>query len=355
VRALQLVAWQHEPELREVEQPRPAQGEVLLKVDAAGLCHSDLHVLEWPAGTFDWELPLTLGHEVAGTVVATGPEVHHLRPGRFVSAEGHVFCGFCPPCRRGRMHICENLRILGVDFDGGFADYVVIPERNAWEVDPRIPPDVASIHDPFGNAVHTVFIGDGAAEVATGTVAVIGCGPIGLFAVGIARAVGARLILAFEPNDFRQELAKRMGADAIVDPAREDPVEAAMRATDGHGMEVVLEMSGVPTAIDQATRMLAPGGRVAMLGLPPGPVELDLTDQVIFKEARLYGVTGRELFRTWQQMTVLLATGMVDVSPVITHRLPLERFEEAFDVTASGRSGKVILLPGPGSGSDDKE
>ena len=159
------------------------------------------------------------------------------------------------------------------------------------------------------------------------------------------RAIGARLILAIEPNEFRRDLAKRMGADVVIDPSQEDTVEAVARATEGHGAEVVLEMSGVPSAIDAGTRMLAPGGRVALLGLPTGPVELDLTDQVIFKEARLFGVTGRELFRTWQQMTTLLATGMVDVSPVITHRFPLERHEEAFEAAASGRSGKVILLP----------
>lgn len=355
MRALRKTAPDAGAELVEVPTPSPGPTEVLLRVEAASICGTDLHILRWDP----WAqgrlstLPMTFGHEVAGTVVATGREVHHLRTGTFVSAEGHVYCGFCPPCRRGRMHICENLRILGVDFDGGFADYVVIPERNAWEVDPRIPPDVASIHDPFGNAVHTIFIADGASEIATGSVAVIGCGPIGLFAVGISRAVGAHRILAIEPNDFRQDLAKRMGADIVVDPTRQDAVEAARRATGGHGVEVVLEMSGVPAAIDQATRMLAPGGRVALLGLPPGPVELDLTDHVIFKEARLYGVTGRELFRTWQQMTTLLATGMVDVTPVITHRFPLERFEEAFVVTASGRSGKVILTPG--TGSNDKE
>jgi threonine 3-dehydrogenase len=236
------------------------------------------------------------------------------------------------------------MRILGVDFDGGFADYVVVPERNVWEVDRRIPTDIASIHDPFGNAVHTVF-SDGGGDVATSTVVVLGCGPIGLFAVGIARAAGARQVIAVEPNEFRLGLAKQMGADVLVDPAREGPVAAVMEATEGHGAEVVLEMSGVPAVIAQGTRMLAGGGRMALLGLPEGPVSLDLTDQVIFKEARLHGVTGREIFRTWQQTSVLLATGMVDVTPVITHRFPLDDFREAFEVVASGRSGKVILLP----------
>jgi threonine 3-dehydrogenase len=232
-----------------------------------------------------------------------------------------------------------------VDFDGGFAEFVVIPERNAWEVDKRIPPEVASIHDPFGNAVHTAFSGDGPAELVGATVVILGCGPIGLFAVGVARAAGARQVIAVEPNEFRQALAKQMGADGVVDPTKEDPVATVMAATEGHGAEVVLEMSGVPVVIDQGTRMLAPGGRMSLLGLPPGPVSLDLTDQVIFKEARLIGVTGRELFRTWQQTTTLLATGMVDVAPVITHRFPLREFGEAFQVMASGRSGKVILLP----------
>jgi threonine 3-dehydrogenase len=346
--ALRKVRAEPGAELAKVPVPTPGPGEVLIKVEAASICGTDLHFYRWD----EWaahrikSLPLTFGHEVAGTIVATGPEVRNFKVGRFISAEGHVFCGFCPPCRSGRAHICERLRILGVDFDGGFADYLVLPERNAWEVDPRISPDVASIHDPFGNAVHSMFIDGTAADVVTGAVVVVGCGPIGLFALGIARAVGARLVIGVEPNDFRQDLAKKMGADLVVDPEREDPIEAVFQATDGHGAEVVLEMSGIPRAIDQGTRMLAPGGRMSLLGLPTEPVLLDLTDQVIFKEARLFGVTGRELFRTWQQTTTLLATGMVDVTPVITHRFPLERFEEAFEVMASGRSGKVILLPG---------
>jgi threonine 3-dehydrogenase len=177
-------------------------------------------------------------------------------------------------------------------------------------------------------------------------VAVIGCGPIGLFAVGIARALGAWKVIAVEPNDYRREMAGPMGADLVIDPTQTDPVAAVTQATNGSGAEVVLEMSGNARAIDQGTRMLARGGRMSFLGLPDGPVTLDLNDQVIFKEARLQGITGREMFRTWQQTTTLLSTGRVDVAPVITHRFGLERFEEAFATAASGRSGKVILLPG---------
>ena len=346
MRALRKARPEPGANLEDVPVPRPGPGEVLIEVAAASICGSDIHIYEWDSWAPDRiRTPMTFGHEVAGHVVATGPEVHHIAPGAFVSAEGHVFCGFCPQCRRGRMHTCEKMRILGVDFDGGFAEYVVIPERNAWLVDTRIPPDIASIHDPFGNAVHTVFIEGGAQDVVGSTVVVLGCGSIGLFAVGIARACGARQVVAVEPNDFRQGLAKQMGADVVVDPGRVDAVDAVMEATEGHGAEVVLEMSGVPSVIDQGTRMLAGGGRMALLGLPGEPVTLEITDQVIFKEARLYGVTGRTIFRTWELTSTLLATGMVDVSPIITHRFSLEDFEEAFDAVTSGRSGKVILTP----------
>ena len=337
MRALRKARPEPGANLEDVPVPRPGPGEVLIEVAAASICGSDIHIYEWDSWAPDRiRTPMTFGHEVAGHVVATGPEVHHIAPGAFVSAEGHVFCGFCPQCRRGRMHTCEKMRILGVDFDGGFAEYVVIPERNAWLVDTRIPPDIASIHDPFGNAVHTVFIEGGAQDVVGSTVVVLGCGPIGLFAVGIARACGARQVVAVEPNDFRQGLAKQMGADVVVDPGRVDAVDAVMEATEGHGAEVVLEMSGVPSVIDQGTRMLAGGGRMALLGLPGEPVTLEITDQVIFKEARLYGVTGRTIFRTWELTSTLLATGMVDVSPIITHRFSLEDFEKAFDAVTSG-------------------
>jgi threonine 3-dehydrogenase len=337
-------------ELVEIPVPFPGPGEVLVRVEAASVCGTDLHIYEWNPWASkrigEARLPYTFGHEVAGTVVATGAEVHHPSVGAFVAAETHLFCGHCSSCRTGRAHICQNLRILGVDVDGAFADYLVFPAVNAWEVDPRIPPDVASVQEPFGNAVHTAFPSGVDPELTTSTVVVLGCGPIGLFAVGIARAAGARQVVAVEPNEFRLGLAKEMGADLAVDPTSEDPVAAVLAATEGLGAEVVLEMSGVAAVIEQGTRMLQHGGRISLLGLPSEPVALDLTDQVIFKEARIFGVTGRELFRTWQQTTVLLATGTVDVTPVITGRYPLERFEDAFGSAASGRSGKVIFTIG---------
>jgi len=335
-------------ELVEIPVPAPGEGEVLVRVHATSICGTDLHIVDWN----EWaerrihDVPMTFGHEVAGTVEAVGPEVHHVEHGAFVAAETHIACRHCSTCRTGREHICENLRILGVDTEGAFADYVVLPAHNAWVVGPGIDPDVASIMEPFGNAVHATFGPEGGEDIATNAVAVIGCGPIGLFAIGVVRSLGAWKVIAVEPNPYRRGMAEQMRADLLVDPVAEDPVAAVMEATNGQGAEVVLEMSGNALAIDQGTRMLARGGRMSLLGLPDGAVTLDLNDQVIFKEARLQGITGREMFRTWQQTTTLLSTGRVDVAPVITHRFPLERFEEAFATTASGRSGKVILLPG---------
>jgi threonine 3-dehydrogenase len=349
MRALRKTSAGPGAELIEIAVPEPAAGEVRVRVHAASICGTDLHILEWN----DWaesrigaaRLPVTFGHELAGTVEAVGSGVDHVGPGTFVAVETHLACGTCRTCRESRPHICERLRILGVDVDGAFAQRVVIPSSNAWPVPEGVDPDVASVMEPFGNAVHTAFGTRSEEDLATSAVAVVGCGPIGLFAVGIARAAGARIVIAIEPNPFRCDLAKRMGADLVVDPGADDPVASVLDATAGHGAEVVLEMSGNERAIDQGTRMLARGGRMSLLGLPDGPVTLDLTDQVIFKEARIEGVTGREMFRTWQQTSTLLATGLVDVAPVITHRFPLERFEEAFDAMRSGRAGKVILLP----------
>jgi threonine 3-dehydrogenase len=346
MRALRKTSAGPGAELSEIPVPSPGPGEVLVQVEAASICGTDLHIYRWDpwAAHRITTFPLTFGHEVSGRVVALGPETHRPAVGTFVAAETHLFCGHCGMCRTGKMHICENLRILGVDVDGAFADYLVMPAVNAWSVDPRIAPDVASIQEPFGNAVHTVFTPGTDPELATSSVAVLGCGPIGLFAVGIVRAAGARTVIAVEPNEVRLRLAKQMGADVLIDPGAEDAIEAVRAATGGHGADVVLEMSGVPAVIEQGTRMLRSGGRMSLLGLPTGPVSLDVADQVIFKEARIFGVTGRELFRTWEQTTTLLADGMVDVTPVITHRFPLDRYEEAFDAVAAGRSGKVILL-----------
>ena len=347
MRALRKVERRAGAELVEIPVPAPREDEVLVRVHGASICGTDLHIYEWNewAETRVPTVPMTFGHEVAGTVEAVGDEVHHLQPGAFVAAETHIACGHCSTCQTGRAHICENLRILGVDTDGAFAEYVVLPAKNAWLVGEGIHADVASIMEPFGNGVHATFGTGGGEDIATNAVAVIGCGPIGLFAVAVARSLGAWKVIAIEPNEYRRAKAVEMGADVTIDPAAADPVQTVMDLSKGSGAEVVLEMSGNARAIDQGTRMLARGGRMSLLGLPDGSVTLDLNDQVIFKEARIQGITGREMFRTWQQTTTLLSTGRVDVTPVITHRFGLDRFEEAFETTASGSSGKVIMFP----------
>jgi threonine 3-dehydrogenase len=348
MRALRKSSARRGADLEDIPVPEPGEGEVLVRVHAASICGTDLHIYdwnEWAQGRIP-RLPMTFGHEVAGWVETVGPEVHHVAPGAFVAAETHIACGICSTCRTGRAHICRNLRILGVDTEGAFAEYVVVPAANVWIVGEGIDPDHASVMEPFGNAVHAAFGTEGGEDLLTNPVAVIGCGPIGLFSVAIARALGAWKVFAIEPNDERRALAGGMGADLLVDPTVEDPVEVVLRETDGNGAEVVLEMSGNARAIDQGTKMLARGGRMSLLGLPDGPVTLDLNDQVIFKEAKILGITGREMFRTWQQTTTLLSTGRVDISPVITHRFGLERYEEAFQTAASGRAAKVIMFPG---------
>jgi threonine 3-dehydrogenase len=320
MRALRKTSARRGADLEDIPVPEPGEGEVLVRVHAASICGTDLHIYdwnEWAQGRIP-RLPMTFGHEVAGWVETVGPEVHHVAPGAFVAA----------------------------DTEGAFAEYVVVPAANVWIVGEGIDPDHASVMEPFGNAVHAAFGTEGGEDLLTNPVAVIGCGPIGLFSVAIARALGAWKVFAIEPNDERRALAGGMGADLLVDPTVEDPVEVVLRETDGNGAEVVLEMSGNARAIDQGTKMLARGGRMSLLGLPDAPVTLDLNDQVIFKEAKILGITGREMFRTWQQTTTLLSTGRVDISPVITHRFGLERYDEAFETAASGRAAKVIMFPG---------
>jgi len=331
-------------ELVTVDIPRIGPREVLIKVTAASICGTDVHIYTWnPWAQSRIKPPLVFGHEFAGEVVEVGDQVESVKVGDYVSAEGHFVCGTCLQCRTGQMHVCQHVAILGVDTAGCFAEYVAVPEFNVWKNDPSTPPELCSVQDPMGNAVHTVFAGG---DVLAKTVAVIGCGPIGIFAVAVAKAAAAAKVFAVEVNEYRLELAGKLGADRVINPSKEDPVAVVKELTDGNGVDVMLEMSGNPRAIDQGFKMLRYGGRAALLGLPDKPIEFDLSNNVVFKGAEVYGVTGRRMWDTWYKMRGLFQSGKLNIEPVITHRLPMSEFKQGFDLMISGNCGKVVLYPG---------
>jgi threonine 3-dehydrogenase len=325
-----------------VPVPAISPTDVLVRVRTASICGTDLHIYEWNA----WSAsrirpPLTFGHEFCGTVERVGGEVTGIAPGDFVSAEMHVACGRCRQCRLGQSHVCQHLSILGIDQDGCFAEFVRIPASNIWKIDPAIPEHYGAILDALGNAVHTVLAG----EIAGQTVAVTGCGPIGLMSIAVARACGASMIFATEVSAQRRSTALAMGADEALDPTTGDVVGKIRAATGGAGADVWLEMSGSPQAIQMGLRLLRSGGRASLLGLPSEPVTLDLVGDLIFKAVTLQGIFGRRMFQTWVQMTELLKAGRLNLDPLFREHMPLDRFAEAFSLLQSGHAGKVILYP----------
>ena len=331
-------------DLVEVPVPAIADDEVLVRVEAASVCGTDLHIYRWD----EWaqqrvKPPLVLGHEFAGTVVAAGRLVRHAHEGDFVSAESHVTCGACYHCRTGRAHMCERTEILGVDRPGAFAEYVAVPESVLWPTDrTKLPPELATLQEPFGNAVFALAH----ADVAGKTVAILGCGPVGLFAIGVARASGAVRILASDRHPLRLELARRMGADEALDPgAAADPVAAFVARNEGEHVDVVFEMSGAPEAIADAFRVVRHGGRVILFGIPARPVSLDLAESLIFKNLDVSAVSGRQVWDTWYRTRWLLEHGIVDLRPLITAELPLDEYERAFELLERGDACKIVLHP----------
>jgi len=329
-------------EIRDVALPKIGRTDVLVKVKVASICGTDLHIYNWNS----WAQgrirpPLIPGHEFCGEVVAYGAEVTSVKEGDFVSAEMHVACGKCLQCRTGEAHICQFVKIIGVDADGAFAEYVRIPESNIWKLDPAIPPEYASILDPLGNAVHTVLAG----EIAAKTVAITGCGPIGLFAIAVARAVGAAQVFAIEVNDHRRGIAKQMKADFVLDPSREDARSIVMERTGGLGVDVVLEMAGHPNAIRTAFDIVRRGGRISLLGLTSKPVSLNFSEDIIFKGLTIQGINGRRMYQTWYQMTALLKSGKLDLHPVITDRMSMTDFSKGMERLTTGEASKILLYP----------
>lgn len=329
-------------EIREVPVPTLTAGHVLLRVQRAGVCGTDLHIWTWDRWSQSRiQPPVTLGHEFVGEVVAVAEDVANVRVGDQVSCESHVVCNVCLACRTGNGHICENTRILGVDINGGFAEFVAVPAVNVWHIPAGVPIDVAAIMEPCGNAVHTAFAG----PLSGCNVAVTGCGPIGLFAIGVARAAGAARVFASDVSPYRLELARRMHADAVIDASAEDFVARCRDLTEGRGLDGVLEMSGNPKAVRDGLLALRMGGRMSMLGLPTDPFELDWNRLVIFKGITLHGIIGRRMYDTWFQMDNLLRSGRLDLRPAITHVMPMERFDEAIGLLKGGQAGKVVLVP----------
>ncbi len=329
-------------EIREVPVPTFGVRNVLVKVKVASICGTDLHIYNWDR----WAQgrihpPLIPGHEFCGEVAAYGAEVTSVKEGDFVSAEMHVACGKCLQCRTGEAHICQSVKIIGVDANGAFAEYVVIPESNIWKLDSAIPQEYASILDPLGNAVHTVLAG----EIAGKTVAVTGCGPIGLFSIAVARAVGASTIFALEVNEHRRKIAKQMHADYVLDPTKDDVRKIVKEHTGGLGVDVVLEMAGHPDAIRTGFDIVRSGGRISLLGLTSKPIPLNFSEDIIFKGITIQGINGRRMYQTWYQMTALLKSGRLDLHPVITDRLPMKDFSKAMERLKTGEASKILVYP----------
>ncbi|MFI5418726.1 MAG: L-threonine 3-dehydrogenase [Candidatus Lutacidiplasmatales archaeon] len=337
-------------ELRSVADPTPADDEVLVAVRAASVCGTDVHIWEWN----EWaqerihRLPMILGHELSGEVVKVGARVKSLSVGDHVSAETHIADGTCYQCRTGKMHICENVQVLGVDRDGIFAEYAVLPEANAWRNDPKLDPALASIQEPLGNAVHCLLPEDNVEDLAGKNVLITGCGPIGLLAIVVAKTFGASTVIATEVNPVRSSLARTMGADLVLNPKVEGAglVGRIREATEGHGVDVATEMSGHSSSLPLVFDALRPGGRVSLLGLFDGPVSLNVNDAIIFRAARVHGIFGRRMFDTWYTVKGLLKDPAFreKMGRIITHRVPISELPRAMELIHSSEAAKVSLI-----------
>jgi threonine 3-dehydrogenase len=325
------------------ERPRPGCSEhnVVVRIQKTGVCGTDVHIYGWD----DWAAnrlkpPLIIGHEFMGVVEQVGSAVEDIHPGDVVSGEGHIGCGHCFFCRTGQGHICREMTIIGVDRDGCFANFFCFPATNVWKVAPGIPDKVAAIFDPFGNAMHTVM----AQSVAGKSVAVVGVGSIGLMACKIASVAGALSVIAIDPQQHKRDLALSFGANVALNPAEDGWKKRLLDHTrESSGVDVVLEMSGSRAGIRDTFELVRPGGEVALLGIPPSDVTLNLSESIIFKSVTVRGINGRLMFETWYQCEQFLRDGKVDLRPLITHEFSFRDYEQAFAVLERGEAVKVIL------------
>lgn len=324
--------------MTESEKPHCGHNDVLIKIKKTAICGTDMHIYHWD----DWAqntipVPMTVGHEFVGEIAEIGPEVSGFNIGDRVSGEGHITCGHCRNCRAGRRHLCRETVGVGVNRTGAFAEYLVIPASNAFKIPDGVSDDMASILDPFGNAVHTALSFDLVGE----DVLITGAGPIGAMAAAICRHVGARNVVITDINDYRLSLAKELGATRTVNVSKEALSDVMLDLGMTEGFDVGLEMSGNGQALNGMLEVLNHGGNIAMLGIPSKDTVIDW-NQVIFKGLNIKGIYGREMFETWYKMVAMLQSGL-DISPIITHHYKIQDFQAGFDAMASGKSGKIIL------------
>jgi threonine 3-dehydrogenase len=339
--------------ITKVNPPKIKEHEVLIEVEAASICGTDVHIWDWN----EWaqkrmkRIPIIFGHEVAGKVIEIGTNVTNVQVGDKVSAETHIADNACYQCKTDKKHVCKNMEILGVDRDGVFAEQFALPEENAWKNDHHLDPSIASIQEPLGNAVQSVLPKEHVEDIAGKNVAVLGTGPIGLMTIAVLRELGAAKIFATAGglNKVRMDLARKMGADMVLSAREEGErlVKTIIDATDGNGVDVALEMSGDPSAVRQAFEMLTPGGRVSLLGILDKPMEFDLNAAVIFRSASVFGITGRRMFETWYQVRGLLAKPSFreKISAIVTHRIPIRDISRGMDLINSKQAAKVVLEP----------
>jgi len=329
--------------LEEMEIPELGPEDVLIKVKATALCGTDLHIYEWStwAQNAGIEPPRIMGHEFSGEIVEVGGTVVDLNPGDYVAGETHIPCGKCYQCKNGQQHICGNLKLFSIHTDGCFAEYTKIPAICARKIPASIPPEIGAVLEPLGTALRSCL----EVKVAGKNVAVIGCGPIGLFAVACSRAMGAANIIATDVVNERLQLSEKVGADVSLNPTKGDITEEILKMTQGVGADVIIDASGSVEAIKQGFKYLRKGGEVALIGLPSEPIELNLGPDIVFKEAKIIGIHGREMFRTWTKMENMLDKGLLNIDPIISHSKPLSEFEEAFELIKTGKGCKVILDP----------
>jgi threonine 3-dehydrogenase len=324
--------------LEDVPEPAPGINDVLIRVDRTGICGTDLHIYNWdPWAQKTIPVPMVVGHEFVGEVVSVGSNVTDFFPGELVSGEGHVVCGRCRNCLAGRRHLCAHTSGIGVNRPGAFAEYIALPMTNVWHHRPDIDRDVASIFDPLGNAVHTALSFDLLGE----DVLITGAGPIGLMAAAVAKHAGARYVVITDVNDFRLDLAKKMGVDVALNVKRGSVADVQKQLGMAEGFDVGLEMSGNASAFREMIDNMAHGGKISLLGIPVGETAIDW-NKVIFNMLTIKGIYGREMYETWYKMTVMIQSGL-DITPVITHRFGADEFERGFKVMNTGESGKVIL------------